>query len=272
MTDNTIAFSMVATNAYFTLGLRFLNRFNRFYVGESKVKFYFFSDQDPTEYVPDNIDVTYKPFHHKNWLDATNSKSKLMLSLLNENEVDRSFDYLYHVDADTSISKEFDEHWLLGDMVGFKHFMSELKEPSIGKPDYGYDRNPKSSCYVPLDSPNPHRYYHACFYGGNVENMTKLCTEMVTCQEYNTSIGWEAPVNDESILNYYFHNNPPVKVVAPYADYKFNFSHKGGLPTNFLRNSFKLDESHTMVERHKSAIITDKNANWDFRAGEVVFD
>ena len=87
MTDNTIAFSMVATNAYFTLGLRFLNRFNRFYTGESKVKFYFFSDQDPTEYVPDNIDVTYKPFHHENWLDATNSKSKLMLSLLNENEV-----------------------------------------------------------------------------------------------------------------------------------------------------------------------------------------
>ena len=85
----TIAFSMVATNCYFTLGLRFLSRFNRFYVGEQKVKFFLFSDQDPKDYIPDSMDVTYIPFAHDDWLEATNSKPKLLLSLLEESMIRR---------------------------------------------------------------------------------------------------------------------------------------------------------------------------------------
>ena len=188
----TIAFSLVATNCYFTLGLRFLSRFNRFYTGESKVKFFLFSDQDPRDYIPDSMDVTYIPFVHDDWLEATNSKPKLLLGLLEENQRNHSFDYLYHVDADTNMDKEFDEDWFIGDMVGFKHFMSGMKEEKIGQSDYGYDRNPKSSCYIPLDTPHPHEYYHACFYGGKVNNMMEMCKQLKKQQECNDSIGCEA--------------------------------------------------------------------------------
>jgi hypothetical protein len=42
-----IGIVILATNAYFVLGVRFIKKFMHHYKGNSDVKFYFFSDEDP---------------------------------------------------------------------------------------------------------------------------------------------------------------------------------------------------------------------------------
>ncbi len=113
-----IGIVILATNSYFILGVRFIKKFMYHYKGESAIKFYFFSDENPKEYLPDNIDVEYHPTFHHNWVDATNDKFRSII-LLGETT---DCDYLYYFDADTSVSRDFTEEWFLGDFVGGEHY------------------------------------------------------------------------------------------------------------------------------------------------------
>ena len=65
-----IGIAIVATNSYFVLGIKFIKRFHHFYNGEDQIKFFFFSDTDPSDYVQDEIDIEYYHDQHANWLKA----------------------------------------------------------------------------------------------------------------------------------------------------------------------------------------------------------
>lgn len=220
-----IAFCIIATNAYFTLGLRFLNRFHFLYTGDARVSFYFFSNHDPAAYLPSGIDMHYRPVAHKNWTEGVNSKPHLMLSLLQENEQSGRFDYLYYVDADTDIIEPFDESWFHSDLLGLEHYMNkEFIKPE----DFPFDRFTGSASYIPLETKLRNRYYHACFYGGHILNMQKLCEVMVELNTLNAQIGHEPIWNDESLLNYCFHFSPPFRTLHA-EDSRFVISDKGGM-------------------------------------------
>ena len=90
-----IGIVILATNAYFILGIRFIKRFMHYYKGDKQITFYFFSDTDPKPYLSDNIDVKYYNEQHNDWTDGTNSKFKDIISLSNCKS-----DYLYYFDAD----------------------------------------------------------------------------------------------------------------------------------------------------------------------------
>ena len=57
---SNIGIVIIATNAYFVLGVRFIKKFMHHYKGDNSITFYFFSDTDPKPYLPDNIDVEFK--------------------------------------------------------------------------------------------------------------------------------------------------------------------------------------------------------------------
>ena len=76
-----IGIVILATNAYFILGVRFIKRFMHYYKGNNQITFYFFSDTNPKPYIPDNIDVEFYLDQHDNWVDGTNSKFKNIISL-----------------------------------------------------------------------------------------------------------------------------------------------------------------------------------------------
>ena len=92
MKTREIGIVLLATNAYFVLGLRFIRRWMEFYKGDSLVKFYFFSDIDPRNYLPSTIldSVEYHRAHHSRWVDGTNSKFLNILKLKDCNST-----YLY---------------------------------------------------------------------------------------------------------------------------------------------------------------------------------
>ena len=211
---------ILATNAYFVLGIRFIKRFMHHYKGNASIKFYFFSDEDPSSYLPDDIDVEYHSAKHDNWVDATNDKFRSIIDLGETSDCD----YLYYFDADTNVSRDFTEEWFLNELVGGEHFGNR----SWLANGAGFDRNPISKAYVPEDSPLPYTYHYGAFFGGEIDKVLLFCVTLREWQLADKKIGYEPGVNDESYINTYFHFNPPTYTV-PCEKFMFDVSDKGNI-------------------------------------------
>lgn len=245
-----IGIVVLATNAYFVLGVRFIKKFMHHYKGDSEIKFYFFSNENPKDYLPDNINVEFHFTEHNSWVDATNAKFLSIISLK-----DCDSDYLYYFDADTNVSRDFTEEWFLGDLVGGEHYgnRSWLKDGA------GFDRFAKSKAYVPLDSPLPYTYHYGAFFGGKKDIVVDFCKTLREWQIEDKKIPYEPGVNDESYINAYFHYTPPTTV--PCEKFMFDISHKGGIGET--RNT-KLDITHL-----KEEMIKHKDQVYNINGGKV---
>ena len=84
MDKTRIGIVVIATNAYFVLGIRFIKKFMHYYNGNSNIKFYFFSDEDPIDYISNDIDIKFIKTNHTSWVDATNSKFKNIINIQNK--------------------------------------------------------------------------------------------------------------------------------------------------------------------------------------------
>jgi hypothetical protein len=215
-----IGIAILATNAYFVLGIRFIKKFMKHYKGNSNITFYFFSDTDPSNYLPSTINVKFIHTTHMNWVEGTNSKFLNIISLQDEEQ-----DYLYYFDADTNVNKDFEDTWLLGDMVGGEHYANRNFMKNDGFP---FDRNPRSAAYIPKHTTLPKMYYYGAFFGGKKEKVIYFCKILRNNQLLDKKINYEPGVNDESYINQYFHYNPPAKVVT-IEEFPFLVSDKGGL-------------------------------------------
>jgi hypothetical protein len=250
-----IGIVILATNAYFVLGVRFIKRFNYYYKGERKVKFYLFSDQDPKDYVSDDIDVSYHYDKHENWQEGTNSKFKNIVSI--KEVIEKDCDYIYYFDADTNVNNEFTEDWFLGDLVGGEHYGNRdwLKDGA------GFDRNPISKAYVPLDSELPYTYHYGAFFGGKTNLLMEFCSALIHYQIEDKKIGYEPGVNDESYINKYFHFNPPTYTV-PCDKFAFAISDKGGIGETRYPN--------LNIEDHKNKLLSAKNNMINITNNQVI--
>ena len=72
-----IGIVILATNAYFALGVRFMKKFMQHYQGDAEIKFFFFSDENPKDSVQDSMNVVYKQDSHICWSDAPILNSKI---------------------------------------------------------------------------------------------------------------------------------------------------------------------------------------------------
>ena len=252
MEQKKIGIVILATNSYFVLGVHLIKKFSHHYKGDAKITFYFFSDTDPKDYLPDNIDVKYTNQTHDTWMNATNSKFTNMISLENCES-----DYLIYIDADTSISRDFTHDWFIGDTIGLEHFgnndwMKEIK---------GYDRNSDSKAYVPFDTQLFQMYYHGCLFGGKKDKIVEVCKILYNNQLEDKKIPYEPGVNDESYINQYYHYNPPTLTI--YLDkYMFNVSDKGGVDNN--------REVDYYIDDLKADMLINKDNLYDLWGGRVI--
>lgn len=213
-----IGIKVLATNGYFILGCRFINRFYHLYKGDNNIIFYFFGDKSPYQHIPTNVNVKYYETQNNDWVEAVNTKYSNIL------QIEDDLDYLYYFDADTNISREFTDDWFIGDLVGGIHW-AHINTPKDNLP---FDRYNLSSCYIPKETTLDQTYFYGAFWGGKKELVRNYCKIMVAAQEKNKLINHEPPVNDDSYTNHYFHYNPPTKKVMP-EDFMFDISCKGGL-------------------------------------------
>jgi hypothetical protein len=238
-----IGIAIVATNSYFVLGIKFIKRFYHFYKGDDQVTFFFFSDTDPEDYLQSDIDIEYYHDSHSDWVEGTNSKFKNIIKLAN-----KDVDYIYYLDADTSVNQEFDMSNLIGELVGGEHYGNRcwMKD---SKP---FDRNPASKAYVPEDTDLPQMYYYGAFFGGERDKLIELCKLLREWQIEDRKIPHEPPWNDESYLNKYFHFNEPHVVKTE--KFPFLVSDKSGI--GYTR-SMTLDTSSVreQLKEYKNKLI-----------------
>lgn len=247
-----IGIVILGTNAYFILLIRFVKRFMHFYKGNSDITFFLFTDTDPKDYLPEGIKYEYIHTTNKSWVEGTNMKFTSILSLEN-----RDVDFIYYFDADTNINREFTEEWFLGNSVAGQHYgdQSWMKEKK------GFERNPRSKAYIPLDTNLPQMYYYGAFWGGSKEWTMNFCRTMIEWQKADKSWGYEPGVNDESFSNCYFHFNPPEKVVLC-KDFAFLISDKGG-----LQNTRNVDLN---IEELKYEARKLKDQLWNLENSKIV--
>lgn len=242
-----IGVAILATNAYFLLGLRFVHKWIRYYTGDASIVFHFFSDKNPKEYLNEtnNMIIVHHPENHKNWVEGTNSKFKNIITLENED-----LDYIYYFDADTDIKHPFTENWFLGDLVGGEHFGNKLWMEN----NKAFERYEKSRAYIPVDTRLPQMYYYGAFFGGTKFNVINFCRTLKDNQEADRLINFEPGCNDESYINAYFHYNPPSKTVLS-QDFAFIISDKAGIGETRMPT---LDISEFLQQ-----IKNNKHKNWD---------
>ena len=246
-----IGISVLCTNAYFVLGIRFIRRFMKFYEGKDEIIFYIFTDRDPAYFLNWNIKYVWIKTENSSWVDGTNLKFKSIISLKNE-----PVSHLYYFDADTNVSKLFTEEWFLGDMVGGQHYNDCYPQE---KP---FDRNPKSMAYIPYNTKLRQMYFYGAFFGGTRDKMIEFCKTLSSWQDKDKEIHYEPAVNDESYINKYFHLNSPKIVLTK--DFAFDISDKGGIGET--RNvSLNLDH---LIDEMKWA----REMSWNIRGGELIYD
>lgn len=243
---NTIGIIVIATNAYFVLGIRFVKRFMHHYKGKHNIKFFFISDESPHPYLPDSINIHFVKQSHTTWVEGTNSKFKNILDLQTE-LVD--IEYMYYFDADTNVTRDFTEEWFLGELVGGEHFGNRGWLSGC----VGYDKNPMSAAYVPADTPLPCSYYYGAFFGGRTTRVLEFCQTLYNNQLKDKQIGYEPGVNDESYINQYFHYSPPTHTVLN-ENFKFSVSDKGGMQ-NTRNVTLNIDHLKQLLLIYKNDII-----------------
>ena len=249
---SNIGIVILATNAYFVLGVRFIKKFIHHYKGDKQITFYFFSDTDPVPFIPDNIDVQFFKTYHNNWVEGTNDKFNCIVNLRNCKS-----DYLYYFDADTNVNRDFTEDWFLGDLVGGEHFGNRtwLKDGA------GFDRNPESKAYVPENSLLPYTYHYGAFFGGSKNRVIEFCETLRAWQIEDKKIPYEPGCNDESYINKYFYFNSPYTV--PCEKFMFDISDKGGIGET--RNT------NLEIEKYKSELANIKDSVFDIKGGLICY-
>lgn len=260
MKKEEIGIIILATNAYFILGVRFVRRFLHFYKGERDVKFYFFSDINPAEYLPVGTNIEFHHTQHTSWVDGTNSKFRNIIKLQY-----CSSDWLFYFDADTNIIKDFTEEWMIGEnneafgkVVSGEHYSARTSL----KDGAGFDRNPIGNSYVPETDKGPYTYRYGAFFGGETIYMIDMCQVLRTWQYDDQKIGYEPPVNDESYLNKYFHYNPNYTV--PIEKFEFVVSDKGGLGNTRIMD---LD-----IEDIKKQVLLNREKLWNIQNKEFSYE
>lgn len=242
-----IGIKVLATNGYFLLGCRFINRFYHFYQGDQNIIFYFFGDKPPYEHTPVGANIKYYHIENPDWVQAVNTKYPNIL------KIDDDLDYLYFFDADTNISRQFDENWFLGDLVGGIHWF----HVNTAKESLPFDRYENSSCYIPIHTPLKQTYYYGAFWGGKTQRVKEYCKAMVEAQAKNKQIGHEPPVNDDSYTNHYFHYNEPTRKIPP-QEFMFDISCKGGLHIERNPNA-QFPEHEEIFKQNREMLLNIQN-------------
>jgi hypothetical protein len=244
---------IIATNMYMVLGIRFIKQLNANYKGSEKLWIHLFTDVDVQNYLPsDTKNVTVYHKKHSDWVEGVNSKFFNILSI-EKNICQTNNDVCYFFDADTSCHSNFTENFFdCNGLVCGEHYSNAQFKLSV----MPYDRNMRSACYVPIKTKKKQYYYYGAFFGGRSDKMIKLCIKLQKLQEINKKRRVEPVWNDESYLNYYFHYNPPEKMIEC-ADFDkiFKISDKGGL-TNTRDSSQKLSDENIskLIEYREKSI------------------
>jgi histo-blood group ABO system transferase len=192
----------IATNKYIQFVERLLNDVDQYFLNGHDIECLLFTDHEVE--ASDNVKVSQ--ISHKPWPEPALKKYNYINS---QSEYLKKFDYIYLFDSDVGILDNVGDE-VLQELVGVLHPYKIMESKEI----YPYEKRKQSTAYI--SDENHNRYYAAAFVGGKSQNflkMSKIISERVDQDEKNGII---AKWHDESHLNKYFNENPPVSLSPSY--------------------------------------------------------
>lgn len=253
MHKNKILFVIVATDMYAALGLRLINNFINYYVGDSEIYFKFISNYDPREYIDYENIIFVEENSNMGFVYGTTRK------IYNIKTESKEFDYVYYIDADTKIDKNFDDSSFIGDLVALKHMLNYQNDINLLQ----FEKNKESSAYFDTSNVSDLLYYHACFYGGTSENMNMLSEANIEMYESDFSKGILAVWEDETYLNKFFNTiKRPTRIIEQ-DELFFISGDKGGTSNHISGKNAKLfNGRHDLMENILDSFKNNKNSIW----------
>ena len=241
MNPRTTGVVILATGAYFLMGVRLIKGFRQYFQGTGRIVFYFHSDNDPVPYLPSGCDICYVYASHGAWPSVAKSKYSCILADEAQMRAD-GIEQVCYIDADTDFHVPFGDDWFPPvEVFGAQHFCNH-------NPNYAYptfETNPASVACLTVGSETAGLvYFYACFWGGQIDALLALSRVCKAMTDQDVANGVMAVWDDESYLNKYLHDYRYPDVVMLDRALPFKVSDKGGMEKNSRTLVFNLAEHH----------------------------
>lgn len=224
--QHKIGLCIVATGKYDQFAQSLIDSGRRYFCKNHKITFFVFSDGNITE----ADDVVRVKQERLGWPYDTLKRSHIYEK---HQDLFKDMDYLYAVDADMLfVSPVSDE--ILGDLVGTQH-------PAFLGKRGTYEQNKASKAYVGKSEGKV--YFAGGFFGGKKKEFQKLIHKLNEQINSDLKQGIIAKWHDESHLNRYFIDHPPVIVLSPAYCYPESWQ----LP--FSKKLIALDKNHEEMRK-----------------------
>ncbi len=234
-----ICLMVVATGKYTQFLERLLDSAHDNFLKDHDVTFNVFTDKvsDAFNILKDkDYKCIYNTVDHRPWPYATLYRFHFMDRY---REQMAGYDYYFYIDVDTEIKAGVGNE-ILSERTGTRHCGFMMHRGS-------YESNPKSSSYV---KPEEGEYYFGGgFWGFSNAEFWKFVTVAKEMVDKDTNRGVKPEHNDEAVLNRYFIDNPPTKVLNPsyhYPEGNIDY-YRGRWPENYNCIILLLEKNHEEV-------------------------
>lgn len=205
---NKVAILYIATDKYIVFWEDFYKSYEKYFLNNSELHYYVFTDAEDILF-QDNSRVHVKKIKHMQWPYGTLMRYHIFLNIESELE---QYDYLCFMNANCICVDPISEEDFLPkekNLVVVKHF----KYYNSRNTDYSYDRNPKSTAYIPYGEGK----YYVCggINGGKTRAYLDMCRELRDRIDSDLNNGVIALYHDESQLNRYIWENDNYRILSP---------------------------------------------------------
>ena len=220
--------------------------YNRFWPGffESAERFLLSEDEKHYFVFTDDMKLANHPRVHLQYKQCEGFPKDSLFRFdmfLRVKEQLKEFDYIYFLNANAQFLQPVGRDEILPDKSGLVSAEWPTQRPILKKyPFMPFERNKKSKAYIPPFKA-PYRYYMGGINGGSSEAYIKMIETLAANISEDYEHGIIACVNDESHINWYFHNHPSRVLSNEYCwpeEWQSNF-----LPKMVFRDKIHLDPS-----------------------------
>ena len=237
-----IAMLYIATGRYIVFFDEYYKSMEKNFLPEDNKTYFVWTDSD--RQFPQN--VIKIPTENLGWPKATLYRYKLF-----QNAWDKlkDFDYMYYLNANMLAVRPIRHEIIPSEEQGITATLHPGYYKSVG--NLPYDRNPKSTAYIPHTSPQheaQEKYFMGGFNGGTTKGFKHLIDTIADNTNIDEQNGVIAKWHDESHLNRYLYDKNPLILPPMY-----------GYPETRVGSHATHNEFH---KTHKLLIMDKSNPRW----------
>ena len=213
----SLAIIFIGSGDYVKFFPRFYTSFKKYFLPETKKKFFIFTDRVDFDYFRNKEDIAVIPIESTGGSFMTLSKFKFIKNIKNKLE---DYSHILFADSDMYASGCTSEE----DFFCHDKPLFSVRHPCFLNIRGQFELNPKSSASL-TEEDNLSTYRQACFWGGKKKELIEMCEEIEKNIEIDLKNKIIAIWLDESHLNKYF-----IKNIGKVHTHDSSYGYPGGWP------------------------------------------